>query len=101
MFGQPEVIREERNGRGESTGQVVRHLQGGGVGGLGEGERESGRSRGGRRVGGGVREGSEEQPLQDLESDELRHVFPAGGESGRDPEDRGWHENSRRAVRRR
>ena len=40
-----------------------------------------------------VRDGSEGQPLQDLEPDVVGHVLPAAGAGGGDTEGLGRHEN--------
>ena len=48
--------------------------------------RRTGALPGGRRVHRGVRDGPEEQPLQDLESDVLGVLLPAAGAARRDSE---------------
>ena len=80
------VVREESRGRAESTRQAVRYFEAGGLGGVGEGQGEQGRTGSGRAVDRGVREGSEGQSVQDLESDVVGVVLPAAGACGGDPE---------------
>src|SRR6185437_837430 len=52
------------------------------MGGLSAGQSQSGRAGCGRGDPGGVRQGSEEQSVQDLESDVLGVLFSASGEGG-------------------
>ena len=59
------------------------------------GQGQPGRGRCGWRVDRGVREGSEEQPLQGLESDVVGLVLPAAGAAGRDTEGRRRHAAAR------
>src|ERR1700676_5385362 len=64
------------------------------MGGLSAGEGQSGRTGRGRGGAGGVRQGSEEQSVQDLESDVLRQLFSASGAGGGDTETAWrWDEN--------
>src|SRR5664279_2903091 len=67
-----------------------------------ESQGEQRRRRGGRAVHRGVREGSEEQSVQDLESDVLWDLLPATGTGRGDTEAaRRWDQNSRHSHRRR
>src|SRR5690242_14537159 len=79
---QPGKAWEESRGRAEAVGQVVWHFETGGVGGLFEGAGQQGSTRGGRLHDRDVREGSEEQSLQDLEPDVFGQLFPAPGAGG-------------------
>src|ERR1035437_507821 len=74
--------REESRGRAESIWQAVPDLKGRGQGRLDQGEREQGRTRGGRAVHRGLREGPERKPVQGLEPDVLGDVLPASGDGG-------------------
>src|SRR5207247_9692959 len=42
LYGQPEVLGEESDGQAESTGQAVRHLEAGCLGGVGESQGDKG-----------------------------------------------------------
>src|SRR5438876_2639104 len=77
---------EESRERVEITRQAVRYIEAGGLGGVGESQGEQGRAGCGWSVDRGVREGSEGQPVQDLESDVLGVVLPAAGARGADTE---------------
>ena len=66
--------------------QAVRDFEAGGLGGVGEGQRRTRVRRGGRAVDRGVREGSEEQSVQDLESDVVGELLSASGAGGGDTE---------------
>ncbi|MEI2777599.1 MAG: group II intron reverse transcriptase/maturase [Tetrasphaera sp.] len=61
----------------------------GGLGGVPAGSGEQGRTGCGRGDSGGLREGSEEQSVSDLESDVVGVVFPAAGACGVDPKQGG------------
>ena len=80
------LLWEESRGRAESIWQAVSDLEAGGVGGLDQGEGQSGCTGSGWAVAGGVRGGSEEQPVQDLEPDVVGDLLPAPGEGGGNPE---------------
>src|SRR6516165_761295 len=58
---------QQLGGRAEVVRQVVRDLEVGGARGLGDGQGEQGRAGGGRVLDRGVREGSSEQSVSDLE----------------------------------
>src|SRR2546427_626735 len=73
---------EELDGQAEVAGKAVCDLQVGGVGGISAGEGQSGCTGGGRGDARRVRGRSEEQPVSDLESDELGQLLPAAGEGG-------------------
>src|SRR4029453_4901993 len=76
--------REELDGHADATRKVVCDLQVGGVGGLSAGAGHQGRTGRGRVLAGGLREGSEGQPVQDLEPDGLRELPAAAGAGGGD-----------------
>src|SRR6185437_3987 len=60
------------------------------MGGLSAGQSQSGRAGRGRGDHRGVRQGSEEQSVQDLESDVLGVLFSASGEGGGDTQAAWW-----------
>jgi hypothetical protein len=65
----------------KASGKPSLDLEAGGLGCLAQGEREQGRTWGGRAVHRGIREGPEEQSLQDLEPDVVGDLlFPAAGD---------------------
>src|SRR5512132_2645502 len=76
--------REELDGHAEATRKAVCDLQVGGVGGLSAGEGQQGRTGRGRVLARGLREGSEGQPVQDLESDVVGQLPAAAGAGGGD-----------------
>ena len=86
----------------KSPGKPFEISEAGCLGGVGESQGKQGSARSGRGVDRGLREGSEGQPVQDLESDVVRDVLPAAGAGGGDREGT-WdgHENARGARRRR
>ena len=64
------------------------------MGGLSAGQSQSGRAGGGRGDPRGVRQGSEEQSVQDLEPDVLGVLFSASGDGGGDTQTAWrWDEN--------
>src|SRR5690242_17830516 len=72
----------------------------GGLGSISEGQGQQGRGGGGRPVHCGVRAGSRQEPVSDLESAVVGFVFPAAGESGGDPQSQGsWGSGARGADR--
>ena len=86
-FDQPAGGREEEREHGEAARrEAVRHPQTGSVGGVQAGGGQQGCCGCGRADAERVRGRSEEQPLQDLESDELGVVLSAPGQGGRDPQ---------------
>src|SRR6266540_7387422 len=86
------AVWEETSGQVESDEQVVCHFQAAGVGGVPAGQGQSGRAGGGRAVGRGVRGGSEEQPVSDLESDVVGGLLPATGAGGGNTEAAWWRD---------
>src|SRR5262249_31980502 len=60
------------------------------MGGIPAGEDQQGRAGRGRRRERGGREGSEEQPVQDLEPDVLGELLPTPGESGGNTKTAWW-----------
>src|SRR5450759_673904 len=72
-------------GAGEQA-EAVCNREGGGLGGISQGQGQQ-RGRWGRRgIDRGVREGPQGEPLQALESDVLGELFPTPGPEGGDPE---------------
>src|SRR5437867_2073472 len=71
-----------RAGGAVEPSEVVQYFQEGGGGGVPPGEGEWRSRRGGCGKYRGVRRGSEEQPLQDLESHVVGDVLPTSGASG-------------------
>src|SRR5512132_2267383 len=98
---QPGSAWEESDGRAETGRQVVWYFETGGVGGLSEGAGQQGRTGRRRLHDRDVREGSEEQSLQDLEPDVLGQLLSAPGAGGGGTET-AWrrHPGSRGAHRR-
>src|SRR5512133_2999496 len=76
------MSREELDGHAEATRKAVCDLQVGGVGGLSAGEGQQGRTGRGRVLAGGLRERSQGQPVQDLESDVVGQLPAAAGAGG-------------------
>src|SRR6266496_6181196 len=75
---------EETSEQVESDGEVVCHFQAAGVGGVSAGQGQPGRAGGGRAGHRGVRGGSEEQLVSDLEPDVVGVLLPAAGAGGAD-----------------
>src|SRR6266545_6583261 len=78
------AVREESCGRAEVVRQAVCDLEVGSLGGVGEGQGEQGRTRGGRPLDRGLRSRSEEQPVSDLEPDVVGELLSASGAGGGD-----------------
>ena len=72
-------------------GKVVRGFQANRLGSVQEGQSESWICRSGLAVSRGIREGLEEQSLQDLESDVVRELLPSCSPRRRDPESQWRH----------
>src|SRR6266511_2610965 len=86
-FDQPGLRpREESREHAKAQGQAVCDSQADGEGGVPAGRGQQGRPGGGRGDPGRVRGRSGEQPLPDLEPDELGVVLPAPGASSGDPQ---------------
>ena len=74
------------DGHAKVAGQAVCDSQADGLGGVAAGQGQQGRPGRGRAGARGVRGRSEEQPLQDLESDEFGVLLSAPGQGGGDPQ---------------
>src|SRR5262252_3733569 len=82
-------VNRRSGGAGEQTeAETVRHLEGGGLGGIPEGQGEQGSGRCRRGVDRGVREEPQGEPLQALESDVLGELLPTAGPNGGDTQAR-------------
>src|ERR1039458_10593089 len=77
---------EESCGQAETTRKVVCHFEAGGMGRLCEGEGQQGRTGAGWLLGRGLRNRSEGQSVQDLESDDVGQLLSASGDGGGDTE---------------
>src|SRR6516225_11760354 len=86
LNGSAEGMDQPARGGIYARSEVVRDLQAGGLGSVPEGQGKPRRRRGGRRVARSVREGLEEQPLQDLESNVLGQLLSTTGTGRGDPE---------------
>src|SRR4029078_4088018 len=90
---------EELHERCEIVSESVLHFEVGGLAGIPEGQGEQGCTRGGWCAPGGVRDGSREQSVQDLESDVFGELLSPSGACGGDTET-AWrrHEGARGAY---
>src|SRR5438034_9556941 len=72
-------------GAGEQA-EAIWYFQGGGLGGISQGQGQQGGGRRRRAVDRGVREGPQGEPLQALEPDVLGELLPTASSDGRDTE---------------